>query len=146
MDAYVVQELIKQCVVDFLLVMLVFLASAAKTAIQKWSAKMRSQTDFIEDRKARGIFVAAIDDVERLATKAVGEIEQTTAKALREAVKDGKVDKRELEVLAKRAFDEVDVALRPECKKLIADNYGSFSKYLTKVIESKVLEVKSLSS
>lgn len=42
----------------------------------------------IEDEQQRGLLLDAITDLEFLAEKTVTNIEQTTAKALREAVKD----------------------------------------------------------
>ena len=52
-------------------------------------AQVKAQTKKIEDESARALLEDALDDVERLATKAVGYTEQTVAKALREAVKAG---------------------------------------------------------
>ena len=54
---------------------------------------MKAQTKKIEDESARALLEDALDDVERLATKAVGYTEQTVAKALREAVKAGTGDR-----------------------------------------------------
>ena len=72
----------------------------------------------------------------------VGAIEQTTASALRTAVKDGKADRQELIDLGKKAFYEVKAAVTPTAQKMITDNLGSFDAYLTKLIEEKVRQVK----
>lgn len=57
-------------------------------------AQVKAQTKKIEDESARALLEDALDDVERLATKAVGYTEQTVAKALREAVKAGTGDRK----------------------------------------------------
>ena len=84
----------------------------------------------------------ALDDVVNLATVSVGAMEQTTAKALRDAVKSGKASREELLALGKQVFDEVKAAISPQAQKVITDNLGSFDKYLTAVIEDAVLKVK----
>ena len=69
-------------------------------------------------------------------------MEQTTAKALREAVKNGTASREELLALGKQVFDEVKAAVGPEAQKVITENLGSFDKYLTNCIEEAVLRVK----
>ena len=81
-------------------------------------------------------------DVENLATLSVSAMEQTTAKALREAVKGGKASRDELVALGKQVFDEVKASIAPEAQRVITKNLGSFDEYLTKCIESAVLEIK----
>ena len=84
----------------------------------------------------------ALADVENLATKSVGAMEQTTAKALRDAVKSGAANREDLFALGKQVFNEVKAAIAPEAQKVITDNLGSFDDYLTKCIEDAVLKVK----
>lgn len=52
--------------------------------------------------------------MERLATLSVGATEQTTAKALREAVKSGNASREELAALGRRVFEEVKGSIAPE--------------------------------
>ena len=70
-------------------------------------------------------------------------MEQTTAKALRDAVKNGTASREELLALGKQVFDEVKAAIAPEAQQVITDNLGSFDKYLTAVIEDAVLHIKN---
>ena len=70
-------------------------------------AQVKAQTKKIEDESARALLEDALDDVERLATKAVGYTEQTVAKALREAVKAGTGDREKLLALGRDVFNEV---------------------------------------
>ena len=74
--------------------------------------------------------------------KAQTALEQTTAKALREAVKGGKASREELVALGKQVFDEVKASIAPEAQRVITKNLGSFDEYLTKYIEATVLEIK----
>lgn len=96
----------------------------------------------IKDEAGRKVLEDALDDVVNLATVSVGAMEQTTAKALRDAVKSGKASREELLALGKQVFDEVKAAISPQAQKVITDNLGSFDKYLTAVIEDAVLKVK----
>lgn len=114
----------------------------AINAIRNFTKKVKSETKKIENEEQRNLLNAALDDLETLTTKTVTEIEQTTAKALRESVKDGKTDRAELLALSKKAFSEISNSLQPEYRNMIDKNFGSFSKFLTKAIETKVFELK----
>ena len=86
-----------------------------------------------------------MDDTEYLAGITVGAIEQTTAHQLREAVKDGRVDREELQALAAQAFAEIKAGVSPTAQQVITDQLGDFDAYLTNLIERKVLELKTAS-
>ena len=58
--------------------------------IRLGAAKLKEQTAQIKDEAGRKVLEDALDDVVNLATVSVGAMEQTTAKALRDAVKNGK--------------------------------------------------------
>lgn len=105
--------------------------------------KVKAQTAQIKDQALRQQLDNALDDTEYLAGVTVGAIEQTAARQLREAVKDGKVDKEELQALAAQAFAEIKSSVSPEAQKVISDNLGDFDAYLTNLIERKVLELKT---
>ena len=110
--------------------------------IRLGAAKLKEQTAQIKDEAGRKVLEDALDDVVNLATVSVGAMEQTTAKALRDAVKSGKAKPEELAALGKQVFDEVKAAISPQAQQVITDNLGSFDKYLTAVIEDAVLKVK----
>lgn len=110
--------------------------------VQKAATKVQTQTAKLKDDASRKLLTDALADVENLAIVTVGSIEQTTAAALREAVKDGKADREELLALGKQAFNEVKAAIAPEAQKVITDNLGSFDDYLSKLIENAVRRVK----
>ena len=79
--------------------------------IRLGAAKLKEQTAQIKDEAGRKVLEDALDDVVNLATVSVGAMEQTTAKALRDAVKSGKASREELLALGKQVFDEVKAAL-----------------------------------
>ena len=111
--------------------------------IRLGAAKLKEQTAQIKDEAGRKVLEDALDDVVNLATVSVGAMEQTTAKALRDAVKNGTASREELLALGKQVFDEVKAAITPEAQQVITDNLGSFDKYLTAVIEDAVLHIKN---
>ena len=110
--------------------------------IRLGAAQLKEQTAQNKDEAGRKVLEDALDDVVNLATVSVGAMEQTTAKALRDAVKRGKAKPEELAALGKQVIDEVKAAISPQAQQVITDNLGSFDKYLTAVIEDAVLKVK----
>lgn len=139
------QQFLSQIIIDVALAGVALLAAYAINAMRKLTEKVKLETQHIKDEEQRKLLTDALEDVEILTSKTVAQIEQTTAKTLREAVKNGVRDKTELEALSMKAFNEIAEALKPESKALIENNFGNFSKYLTKAIETKVLELKSTS-
>lgn len=139
-------EIIKWAVMELLLTIalgvLTLASSYATYYIKLATAKVRAQTAKIQDEYARSVFENAVADVAGLAQMSVAAMEQTTAKALREAVKTGKADRAELVALGKQVFDEVKAAVAPEAQKVITATVGSFDEYLRKVIEAEVLRIK----
>ena len=111
--------------------------------IRKGGLWLDEKTKQLKDEKLRKQLDDALDDVENLARVTVGAIEQTTAKAIREAVKDGKTNREELTSLSKIAFSEIKSKVGPEAQKVITENLGSFDEYLSNLIEVKVLELKA---
>lgn len=137
------QQFLSQIVIDVAMAGITLLAAYGINAIHKLTQKVKLETKRIQDEEQRKLLTDALEDLEDLTTKTVADIEQRTARALREAVKQGVRERAELEALAKEAYDEIAEAFKPESKALIQKNFGSFSKYLTKAIEAKVLELKS---
>jgi hypothetical protein len=137
------QQFLTQIAMNVALAGVALLAAYATNAMHKLTEKVKAETMRIKSDEQRKLLNDALDDVDILTKKTVAQIEQTTAKTLREAVKEGIRDKRELEALSIQAFNEIAEALKPESKAMIEENFGDFSKYLTKVIEEKVLELKS---
>lgn len=142
MDMNIIQSAATEVLVNLALAVISLAGAYAVYYIRLGASKLKAQTAQIEDESARKVLDNALADVENLATKSVGAIEQTTAKALRDAVKSGAANREDLLALGKQVFNEVKAAIAPEAQKVITDNLGSFDDYLTKCIEDAVLKVK----
>ena len=138
-----IQSTVSEAAVTIVLALIGLLAAYATYGIHKLTEKVKTQTAQLKDEDARRLLNNALEDVEELTTVTVASIEQTTAKQLREAVKDGKVDRSELVALSKQAADEITAAVKPETQKVIEENLGSFRDYISKLIEEKVLRLKA---
>lgn len=132
-----------QTVTTIAIALLSLLAAYATYGIRKITQKVKLQTEQLQDDKARNVLYSALSDVETLTALTVGAIEQTTAKQLREAVKDGKADRDELVALSKQALYEITGVIKPETQKIIEENFGNFRNYVSKLIEDQVRRVKT---
>lgn len=110
--------------------------------IKKTTEKVKLETNQIQKDEERRLIWDAVEGLNDVATKTVMEIEQTVAKELREAVKDGQVDRKELTALSNKAFNDIIVALKPEYLEVLEKTFGNSKKYIMSTIESKVLEIK----
>lgn len=142
MDMNIIQSAATEVLVNLALAVISLAGAYAVYYIRLGASKLKAQTAQIEDESARKVLDNALADVENLATKSVGAMEQITAKALRDAVKSGAANREDLLALGKQVFNEVKAAIAPEAQKVITDNLGSFDDYLTKCIEDAVLKVK----
>ena len=142
MDMNIIQSAATEVLVNLALAVISLAGAYAVYYIRLGASKLKAQTAQSEDESARKVLDNALADVENLATKSVGAMEQTTAKALRDAVKSGAANREDLLALGKQVFNEVKAAIAPEAQKVITDNLGSFDDYLTKCIEDAVLKVK----
>lgn len=142
MDMNIIQSAATEVLVNLALAVISLAGAYAVYYIRLGASKLKAQTAQIEDESARKVLDNALADVENLATKSVGAMEQTTAKALRDAVKSGAANREDLLALGKQVFNEVKAAIAPEAQKVITENLGSFDDYLTKCIEDAVLKVK----
>lgn len=137
-----IQTMASEVLVNVALGVIALLAAYAMYYINVGIGMAKAKTAQIKDDAARKLLDDALDDVENLAVKSVGAMEQTTAKALRDAVKVGEGDREKLVALGKQVFDEVKAAIAPDAQAVITRNLGSFDAYLTKCIEDAVRRVK----
>ncbi|RCX13276.1 hypothetical protein DFR58_11894 [Anaerobacterium chartisolvens] len=138
-----IHGLLSRIIVDIALALLSLLFAYGAAAAGRLAQRIKAEASQIKSSERRKLLLDAIDDLEDITFKTVAQIEQTAAKELRAAVKDGRAGKSELIALSERAYNEIVSALTPECRSLIDKNFGSFSHYLVKTIEAKVLELKS---
>lgn len=137
-----IQTIASEVLVNVALGVIALLGAYAMYYINVGVGMAKAKTAQIKDEAARKLLDDALDDVENLAVKSVGAMEQTTAKALRDAIKVGNGDREKLLALGKQVFDEVKAAITPEAQAVITRNLGSFDAYLTKCIEDAVRRVK----
>lgn len=142
MNMEVITSAANDALVNVVLAVIALAGAYAVYYIRLGASKVKAQTAQIKDDAGRKALDNALDDVVNLATVSVNAMEQTTARALRDAVKLGKADREQLLTLGKQVFDEVKAAIAPEAQRVITANLGSFDAYLSKCIEDAVLRVK----
>lgn len=142
MDMEIITGAASDALVNILLAVITLGGAYALYYLKLGAAKIKAQTAQIEDEQARQLLDNALDDVFNLVEVGVGAMEQTTAKALRQAVKDGKADREELLALGKQVLSEIKAAVAPEAQEVITKHLGSFEDYVMKCIEDAVLKVK----
>lgn len=142
MNWEIIMAAASELVTNVTMAVIALLGSYAVYYIRQATVKVKAQTATIQDSYARQVFENAVSDVSKLAEVTVGALEQTTAKALRDAVKAGTADREELFQLGQRAFNEVKAMIAPEAQRVITQTIGSFDEYLTKCIEDAVLRIK----
>ncbi|EPR07774.1 hypothetical protein [Ruminiclostridium papyrosolvens] len=139
-----IQSTVSQALVTVTISLIGLLAAYATYGIHKATQKVKTQTAQLKDEDARRLLNNALEDVEELTIVTVASIEQTTAKQLREAVKDGKAEREELVALSKQAVNEITASVKPGTQKIIEENLGNFRDYISKLVEEKVLKLKTL--
>lgn len=142
MNMETIQSVVSETLVNLVLAVITLAGTYAIYYIRLGASKLQAQTAQIADEKARQLLNNAVLDVTGLVTLSVGAMEQTTAKALREAVKAGTKDRAELVALGRDVFNDVKKQIGPEAQRVITKNLGSFDSYLKKCIENEVLKVK----
>lgn len=142
MNMEIIQSVVSETLVNLMLAVITLAGTYAIYYIRLGASKLQAQTAQIADEKARQLLNNAVLDVANLVTLSVGAMEQTTAKALREAVKAGTKDRAELVALGRDVFNDVKKQIGPEAQRVITENLGSFDSYLKKCIENEVLKVK----
>jgi len=135
-------QVLKELIINATTAVLGLLAAYGINAIHRWTAKVIAETSKVKGEEHRMLILGAISDVEMLVTKTVAMIEQTTAKALREAVKNGEADPAKLKELANQAYFEVKDQVSSDTRKLLNEQFGDYSKFVIDTIEQKVLELK----
>ena len=142
MNMEIILSVVSETLVNLMLAVITLAGTYAIYYIRLGASKLQAQTAQIADEKARQLLNNAVLDVANLVTLSVGAMEQTTAKALREAVKAGTKDRAELVALGRDVFNDVKKQIGPEAQRVITKNLGSFDSYLKKCIENEVLKVK----
>ena len=138
----IIMSTLNEVLLNLALGVLALLAAYGVYYIQKAVLKLQAQTTGLKSEQARTLLNNAIIDVQNLAFMSVSALEQTTAKALREQVRNGYATREDLLALGQKTFIEVKSAIAPDAQRLITKNLEDFDSYLTKVIEDAVRQVK----
>ena len=142
MNMEIITSAASEMLVNIALAVITLAGAYALYYIRLGAAKVKAQTSQIQDEATRKLLDNAVDDVFNLTTLSVNAMEQTTARALRDAVKTGAASPEELKKLAGQVLAEVKSAIAPEAQAVITRNLGNFDTYVAKCIEDAVLRVK----
>jgi hypothetical protein len=136
------QDMAQEILINLVLGVLTLLSSYALLYIHKGVAKVTAETAKIKNDDQRALVQTAMTRLDDVASKAVKTIEQTTAKDLRNAVKNGQATKDDLVNLSKQAFDEIVRTLEPDYLHALHETLGDLDTYIRNTVEAKVLELK----
>lgn len=133
-----IQGAIVQMLVTVLLALIALAGAYATAYIKKASEKLRLEMTTMEDVNQMMHMRTALDRLEVVAEKTVNKIEEATAKQIRAAVKDGKVERYELERLAEDAYEEIISTMEPQYAEMIQKTLGDARTYILNTIDEKV--------
>lgn len=137
------QELISEVTANVILALIGLVSAYIIFLIKKATNKISLEIDKLNDEKDKHMLRMAQNSLEEIAIKTVASIEQTSAKAIRSAVKDGRIDRDELVKLSKNAYEEIVGILKPEYINVLENNVNNIEQYILNTIEQKVLEIKN---
>ena len=135
--------MIAEAITTIVIALVGLAATWATLYINKIKARVTAQISQMQDAKQRDLVQAAFAQLDELAGKTVTALEQTIAKTLRKAVKEGRADPDALQELGHRAYNDIMDQLKPEYLHVIMDNIGNTKQYVMNLIENKVFEVKA---
>lgn len=95
-----------------------------------------------ENNLLAAAFTSAETVINATVNAVVGKIEQVTAGALREAVKNGTADRKELVALARTAYNEVIATISPTVMEQLEKVIYDSEQYILDKIENSVRTVK----
>jgi hypothetical protein len=138
------EQIFNDAIVQIVGALLGLAVSYAVFFITKAQVKIHEATaQKIADDSKKKLIDDAVDRVIGLTQNTVLKIEQVSASALREAVKDGTIEKSELESLGKQAVQEVYSQLTEESKALLQTQVVDIQKYILDLVEKTVFEIKN---
>jgi len=111
--------------------------------VKVYVEKLKVQSQKIQNEDQRALAESTISRLENLVKVSVIATEETTGKALKEAFKDGQVDKSEILALASTVRDEVYAQLSEDAKNALSQEVGDVQIYIEKLIEKSLAEIKA---
>ncbi|GMQ61185.1 hypothetical protein [Vallitalea maricola] len=136
-----IQETITNLGITIVIGIISLIGAYAVKFITQLTAKAKEQTALIKNDNMTFLIREAMERINQVSKTVVTSIEQTTAKELREMVKDGEIEKEEIEKLGQKAFDEVVNVCNNE-KQYLSKWITNVDGYIQNVIEQKVFELK----
>lgn len=130
---------IKAEVLELLVTIVIALLGLAGAYITVYISKL---TKNLQEKTKAEVLNNALERLENLAVTTVTAIEQTLAEELREAVKDGKVDRSELEQLGTVAFQRVKTELGDSTIEALEGTFGDINTLIRDKIEEAVWNLK----
>ena len=129
---------------------LVTIASAGMTAVivcgARWvGTKISTQKQKAVEAKNIALasaFGTAESILTTITNTVVGKIEQVTAGELRELVKSGAADRKQLTALARDAYNEIIATIQPEVLSSLSNVIADSETYILSKIEDAVRNVK----
>lgn len=137
-----ISPVLTNTLVTVLTALITLLGAYAVLYINKGLAKVKAETDKIQDEKQRALVNGALERVADLSKKTVGSLEQVSAKAIREGVKAGIEDREKLLAIGKQAVNEVMVQLNSDTVKLLETQLFDVEKYVKDSVEDALLHLK----
>lgn len=137
-----IQQAVSQGVIQILMALIGLLVAFVVFWIQRGAQKLKAETKKIKSDSLRQLTYDAINKLNDVIIKTVNQIEQTTAKDLRVAIKSGTGNKDELMNLAEQAYREIITQMGPEWMDVIYDEFGNAEKYIFNAIETAVYGLK----
>lgn len=132
-------EIIQAELMNALVGVVIALIGLAATWI---TVKISQVSNALQEHSKNELLDRTIERAERLARNIVTRIEEETAKYLREAVKDGKIDRSELTELGNVAYTSLVNQLGVEGVMILQESLGDINDLLRDIIERQVIEVK----
>lgn len=120
-------------------VLLALLALAAAYA----TLYIRRLAQRLEQQSQSDLGDAAIRRVSQLAEQVVLALEATSARAVRQAVADGRVDRQELERIGQQAVDEVLQSLNAASREALRQTVGDVQAYIRREVEARLEALKA---
>ncbi|MCR4442948.1 MAG: hypothetical protein QHH10_12005 [Peptococcaceae bacterium] len=131
---------------EVILIALISLGCAYATLyINRLAAVAKAEAAAIKDSAQQELASQAIDMYKDLVTTVVGRIEETVAKQIRIAVKEGVKNRQDLVALSRAAYDEIMATVEPALVETIKTQIKDIETYTFGLIENAVVQVKARS-
>lgn len=111
--------------------------------LHKKIAAEKEEIALKKSQKQAVVFNEALNTMERITGTVVRQLEQTQAKELRSAVKDGSISRDELLALKDEAVQTVYKTLRKETKTALCEGLEDVKDFIAHTVESKILQMKA---